>query len=58
MSAASAPATGLRLRRLDLTAVATGDADARADWLGLVRRGAVPDGSVRAEARRILADVR
>ncbi len=47
-----------RLRRLDLAAVAAGDPDARRDHDALVRRGAVPDPSVRESARATLADVR
>ncbi len=49
---------GLRLRRLDLAAVAAGDEDARLDYATLVRRGAVPDEAVRASARRTLDAVR
>ena len=48
----------LRLRRLDLAAVAAGDPDARRDYAALVRRGAVPDEAVRASARETLATVR
>ena len=44
-----------RLRRLDLAAT---DAASIADRLALVRRGAVPDESVRSRARDLLADVR
>lgn len=57
-----APATGttapLRLRRLELAAVAEGDPDARRDHLALTRRGAVSDLRVRDAARATLADVR
>jgi histidinol dehydrogenase len=53
--AAAAP---LRLRRLDLAAVAAGDPDARRHHDALIRRGAVPDPAVRAAARATLADVR
>jgi histidinol dehydrogenase len=48
----------LRLRRLDLAAVAAGDAEARAEHDRLVRRGAVPDQAVRESARATLATVR
>lgn len=48
----------LRLRRLDLAAVAAGDPTASADLDGLVRRGAVPDPAVREAVRATLADVR
>ncbi len=48
----------LRLRRLDLAAVASGDPEARRDYAALVRRGAVPDEAVRASARQTLASVR
>ncbi len=51
-------ASTFRLRRLDLSAVAAGDADARRDHDALVRRGAVPDPAVRDSARATLADVR
>jgi histidinol dehydrogenase len=50
--------TGLRLRRLDLAAVAAGDPEATAHRRALVRRGAVPDGRVREAARATLDDVR
>jgi histidinol dehydrogenase len=50
--------TVLGLRRLDLAAVAAGDPSAVADHTGLVRRGAVPDPTIREGARTILADVR
>ncbi len=53
-----AQTTTFRLRRLDLGAVAAGDADARRDHHALVRRGAVPDPAVRDAARATLADVR
>jgi histidinol dehydrogenase len=53
----SEPASAFRLRRLDLAAVAAGDADARRDHDALVRRAAVPDPAVRAAARATLADV-
>lgn len=55
---ASATEPGIRFRRLDLAAVDTGDAAARADYTSLVRRGAVPDENVRASARQTLAAVR
>ncbi len=48
----------LRLRRLDLAAVATGDAAAIDHRRSLVRRGAVPDPAVREAVRATLADVR
>jgi histidinol dehydrogenase len=48
----------LRLRRLDLGAVAAGDPGARDDYAALVRRGAVPDEAVRESVRQTLADVR
>ncbi len=48
----------LRLRRLDLGAVAAGDIDARATYRALVRRGAVPDPAVRDAVRSTLAAVR
>jgi histidinol dehydrogenase len=51
-------ATTVGLRRLDLAAVAAGDADASADRQALVRRGAVPSETVRAAARATIADVR
>lgn len=47
----------LRLRRLDLAAVST-DPAAAAERRALVRRGAVPDQTVRAAARATLEDVR
>jgi histidinol dehydrogenase len=49
---------GIRFRRLDLGAVAAGDADARRQYRSLVRRGAVPDEAVRSSARQTLAAVR
>ncbi|MEO5941285.1 MAG: hypothetical protein ABIZ72_09785, partial [Candidatus Limnocylindrales bacterium] len=54
---APAPASpsGVRLRRLDLDSTTEADARERAD---LCRRGAMPDDTVRAGARRILGDVR
>ena len=61
MSTTTPPqATGgiLRLRRLDLAALAAGDLDARRDYTALVRRGAVPDPAVRVAARATLAAVR
>lgn len=60
MSAATEAGTGvgLRLRRLDLAAVAAGDPDAVAHRAALVRRGAVPDPAVRDAARATLVDVR
>ena len=48
----------LRLQRLDLAAVAAGDADACRAHDALVRRGAVPDPAVREGARTTLAAVR
>ena len=51
-------AGSLRLRRLDLAAVAAGDADACRAHDALVRRGAVPDPAVREGARITLAAVR
>ena len=48
----------LRLRRLDLAAVAAGDPAARREYAALVRRGAVPDPAVREAARATLAAVR
>jgi histidinol dehydrogenase len=53
----AAPPT-LRLRRLDLAAVAAGDAIARRDHDRLIRRGAIADPRVRETARRTLSDVR
>jgi histidinol dehydrogenase len=50
--------TPVRLRRLDLSAVAAGQADARRDHDALIRRGAVADPTVRDAARATLADVR
>lgn len=49
---------GLRLRRLDLAAVAAGDTESRRHYAELVRRGAVPDEAVRESARQTLAAVR
>ncbi|MEJ7748682.1 MAG: hypothetical protein WKF56_05235, partial [Candidatus Limnocylindrales bacterium] len=54
MNVQAAPAA-LRLRRLDLAAVAAGQPDAVADHRSLVRRGAVPDPAVRAAVRDTLA---
>jgi histidinol dehydrogenase len=51
-------ATTVGLRRLDLAAVAAGDAGASADRQALVRRGAVPSETIRAAARATIADVR
>jgi histidinol dehydrogenase len=48
----------LRLERLDLAAVAAGDAQAVRAHAALVRRGAVPDPAVRESARQTLAAVR
>ena len=48
----------LRLQRLDLAAVIAGDPDARREHAALVRRGAVPDPTIRESARRTLAAVR
>jgi histidinol dehydrogenase len=53
----SAAAPPLRLRRLDLATVAT-DPAAAAERRALVRRGAVPDPSVRTAVRATLDDVR
>ena len=58
MTAIASVATELRLRRLDLAAVAAGDPTALADRRALVRRGAVPDPLVRETVRTTLADVR
>ena len=61
MSAPASPSVSspaLRLRRLDLSAVAAGDASAIAERKALVRRGAVPDAAVRDAVRATLADVR
>ena len=46
------------IRRLDLTAVRTGDPEAVRDRDALVRRGAVPDPAVRDAVRETLAAVR
>ncbi len=54
----AAPPAAFRLRRLDLAAVAAGDRAARAEHDALIRRGAVPDASVRDRARSTLAAVR
>jgi histidinol dehydrogenase len=54
--AAATPA--LRLKRLDLAAALAGDAESVAHRRSLVRRGAVPDPTVRDAARQTLADVR
>lgn len=48
----------LRLRRLDLAAAIAGEPDAREAYQALVRRGAVPDATVRDSARATLAAVR
>ena len=48
----------LRFRRLDLEAVAAGDAAATRDHAALVRRGVIGDPAVRDVVRTILADVR
>jgi histidinol dehydrogenase len=53
-----APGDRLRLRRLDLAALASGDPGARREYQSLVRRGAVPDQAVRESARQTLAAVR
>ena len=55
---ASTVARPLALRRLDLAAVAAGDADARRIRASLVERGAVPDPRVQQDVRRVLDDVR
>jgi len=57
VTAAPSPAR-LRLRRLDLAAVASGEPDAVTHRQALVRRGAVPDPAIRDAARATLADVR
>jgi histidinol dehydrogenase len=57
-SPAPAAIDALRLRRLDLAAVAAGDPAAVRDYAALVRRGAVPDPAVREAARATLAAVR
>ncbi len=57
MTARSADATTLRIRRLDLAAAAT-DPAAAADLAALLRRGAVPDPAVRERVRAILAEIR
>jgi len=48
----------LRLRRLDLAAVAAGDPESRREHDALIRRGAVPEPAVREAARATLAAVR
>lgn len=48
----------LRLRRLDLAAVIAGDPDARREHAALVRRGVLPDPTIRDGARGTLAAVR
>ncbi len=48
----------LRLRRLDLAAVAAGNEEVRREYAALVRRGAVPDPAVRETARATLATIR
>ena len=55
---AAADGGPLRLRRLDLAAVAAGDPEAVALRDALVRRGAVPEAAVREGARATLAAVR
>ena len=55
--AANAPATHVKLRRLDLTRAAT-DPAVTAEVKALFRRGAVPDPRVREGARAILATVK
>jgi histidinol dehydrogenase len=55
---ASPAGTAVRLRRLDLAAVAAGDVGAVADRRALVRRGATPDPEVRAGARATIDAVR
>lgn len=57
-TAATSVAPRLRLKRLDLAAVRTGDAEAIAHRRALIRRGAVPDPAVRDAVRVTLADVR
>ena len=52
------PENRLRLRRLDLAAVAAGDPEACREHEALIRRGAVPDPAVREAARATLAAVR
>jgi histidinol dehydrogenase len=53
-----APGDQLRLRRLDLAAVAAGDPETNREYVALVRRGAVLDQAVRESARQTLAAVR
>jgi histidinol dehydrogenase len=48
----------VRLRRLDLAAVAAGKPAARHEYTALVRRGAVPDESIRTAVRDLLSSVR
>lgn len=57
-SAPATPAVTIRLRRLDLARVAAGDPTARRDHDALIRRGAVPDPTVRASARLTLDAIR
>lgn len=52
------PSSRLRLRRLDLAAVAAGDPEASREHDALIHRGAVPDQAVREAARATLAAVR
>ncbi|MEA2609185.1 MAG: histidinol dehydrogenase [Chloroflexota bacterium] len=54
----SAAVGTLQLRRLDLMAVAAGDADACRVHEALIRRGAAPDATIRATARATLDAVR
>ncbi|MGZ8437962.1 MAG: histidinol dehydrogenase [Candidatus Limnocylindrales bacterium] len=57
-TSASAGDVAFRLRRLDLAAAAAGDAEARSLRNALIRRGAVPDDTIREQARSTLAAVR
>jgi histidinol dehydrogenase len=58
VTAPATPTPALRLLRLDLAAAAAGDPEHRADRLALIRRGSVPDPTIREAARTTLADVR
>jgi histidinol dehydrogenase len=58
MTSSSTAPVALRLRRLDLAAAAAGDPESLAHRRVLVRRGAVPDATVRDAARATLADVK
>jgi histidinol dehydrogenase len=52
------PTPALRLQRLDLAAAQAGDPEALVHRGALVRRGAVPDPTIREAVRQTLADVR